>query len=222
MNRGTCCGRSPFVAVFLVLIVPLVGGEAANGQQKGGIVFDSINLMTNLLEHSEVQKELEMNQSQVDSIGKKAKELSIELKDEIRQALLTGTGFDEFRETYLERDRELSSELSESQQKRLKQLHFQRLGSTFWSLPEVQDALKLTEKQREEIAASRAAIQKKAKELSDSGELFRDGPDKVTEKLEVLNQEHEAQVTKMIDEDQTKILVELRGKPFQFPKQKFR
>jgi hypothetical protein len=190
----------------------------ALAQRQGGIVMKSISLVTDLLEYEEVQKELEMSQGQIDSLAKASKALSGELKDEIREALITGTDIDEFKDSYLERDGKLLRELTDKQQMRLRQLHLQRLGMGFWIDAKVQQALAITSDQNKEIVAIRSTLQSKAQKMATSGELLRDGPDKAMEKLEPLNKEGEANVLLLLTDEQRKKIEQLRGQPFVFPK----
>jgi hypothetical protein len=159
-----------------------------------------------------------MSQGQIDSLAKASRTLSGELKDEIREALITGTDFDEFKDGYLERDEKLFSELTDKQQMRLRQLHLQRQGMGFWIDSKVQQALEITSDQNKEIVEIRSTLQSKAQKMAASGELFRDGPDKAMEKLEPLNKEGEARVLRLLTDEQKEKIEQLRGKPFDFPK----
>jgi hypothetical protein len=208
--------RYLLLACFVFLLTSITSEALA--QRQGGIVMKSISLVTDLLEYEEVQKEIEMSPGQIDSVAKASKTLSSELKDEIREALITGTDFDEFKDGYLERDGKLLRELTDKQQMRLRQLHLQRQGMSFWIDAKVQQALAITAEQNKEIVEIRSTLQSKAQKMAASGELFRDGPDKAMEKLEPLNKEGEASVLRLLTEDQKKKIDQLRGKPFEFPK----
>jgi hypothetical protein len=205
-----------FVACFVFLLTS--SSSDALAQRQGGVVMKSLSLVTDLLEHEEVQKELEMSQGQIDSLAKASKTLSGELKDEMREALITGTDFDEFKDGFLERDEKLLRELTDKQQIRLRQLHLQRQGMGFWIDAKVQQALAITPEQNKEIVAIRSTLQSQAQKMASSGELFRDGPDKAMEKLEPLNKEGESKVLQLLTDEQKKKIEQLRGKPFEFPK----
>lgn len=201
--------------VVLFLFVALPG--SLHGQRTGGVVLNTLTLVTDLLEFEEVQKELEMNADQIKTIASKAKTLARELKDEMREALITGTNFDEFRDDYIQRDDHVFRLLNEAQQSRLQQLHWQRLGIRFWADQKVLAALKPTEEQQAEMEVFRLETLQKAQKMAESGELFRDGPDRVAEKLLALNQENETNIRRLLTAEQLQKVEELRGKAFTFP-----
>jgi hypothetical protein len=174
-----------------------------------------------LLANKSVQEELKLTKSQKDELAKiqkitfgawgKAKEAKDDGDDDKAKEIMETA-----RKDADKANKKFKESLSKTQVKRLGQIELQQAGFAGLQKAEVQKALKLSDKQKDEIKDS-------AKELEqDVAELFKDinfrdreAFAKARTKADKLRKETFAKVNKSFSDDQKKAWKEMLGEPFE-------
>ncbi len=130
LTRFTNC------AVYVLLVLPLISTAAfaQRGESSSGGVIG----MVRLLQDEAVQNELGLSEKQLTAV-QKVVQLLAQVRDGKAQSQAQST---------------LSASLSGEQYKRLKQLHWQRMGGYAILEPEVSKTLEISEEQRKQLAAA--------------------------------------------------------------------
>lgn len=188
---------------------------------------------TGLLRIPEVQKELKLDQTQIELLDQLNKEM-----DEKRRAMFQSGGEqspEQRRERFaqlrpqlekLQQDQEkkVGEVLDAKQMARLKQLGIQRSGTQALTRPEVQNQLKLSADQRQKIAAlqqqlgeaMRSAFQPGANGQRPSREQFAE----IRTKMEQMRAQNDTKILAILTAPQKKQFEEMKGAPFTFPERR--
>lgn len=183
-------GRWLVASLALVFVVPLVFAQRPGGGFGGGSLF--------LLTQKSVQDELKMSDEQVKKVT--------ELQEKQRESLKGVAKEDrkaKFEEMAKESQKQVAEILKPEQNKRFKQISLQQRGSRAFADPEVAEALKITDEQKEKIKGIQEEI---GKEMRDA----RGDREKMASLRKTANEKVEGVLTA---EQKTK-LKELMGEPF--------
>jgi hypothetical protein len=195
----------------LGLVVLLAGPVAAQGRgfgRGGSLAF--------LLSNESVQKELKLDDKQVDQ----AKELAEKIGEETREKFqeLQDLSQEERRAKFMEIGREMNEAtvkaagafLKPEQVTRLKQIGFQQRGSAAFLDPEVQKKLNLTGDQK---TAIQALIQESFAQMP-SREDFQDDREAAMKKAREVTKATLTKAETKLNDEQQKTWKELLGTPF--------
>jgi hypothetical protein len=196
----------------LGLVALLASPAAAQGRGRmmgGNLAF--------LLTNESVQKELKLDDKQVD----KAKDLAEKTREEMQEKF---QGFqdlspEERRAKMMEVTREVNASvlkatgefLKPEQITRLKQIAYQQRGAAAFTDPEVQKKLDLSDSQKSQI---QALIQQSFSQMP-SREEFQDDREAAMKKMREVNQKTLAEAEKKLNDEQQKTWKELLGAPFE-------
>lgn len=205
------------VKVALALGVALLVAAEASAQQGGGRGF-GFGGPGILLQNEGVQKELKMDQGQIDKAREAVTKITEKNRDEFAK-LRDINDQAERRKKTQELTRTVSADtykavadvLKPEQVKRLKQIDLQQRGYNAFAEDEVQKSLKLTEAQIKEIDALAKAADEERNKLFQGG----GGGQEAREKLTALRKQTLEKVTATLKDDQKKALKELTGEPFE-------
>jgi hypothetical protein len=194
-------------------LVALIAAPAA-AQGRGGFGRGGY---ANLLGNASVQKELKLEDQQVD----KAKELSDKIGAERREKMqdLQGLEGQERFTKMMEINRELNAAtlkaagefLKPEQIARLKQINHQQQGAMAFSDPDIAQKLNLTDAQKKDIQEIQAA----AREKFPSREDFQSDREAAMKKMAEINKETLSQVVAKLNDEQQKTWKEMCGAPFE-------
>ena len=204
-------------AALLAVLAP-AGAQAQGRGGRGGFGGPG-----QLLQIPEVQKELKLDEAQIDLL----KQLSAEMREK-GQALFQGAqnlSEDErnkrFRDFRAESDKKVGEILDAKQKTRLRQLEIQQMGARAVSRPDVQDELKLTADQKQKI---QAAVEGEGAAMRAAFEGFQGGQNMTDQqrqdafaKMREVRTQTDAKITAVLTEAQKKQLVTMQGAPFKFP-----
>jgi hypothetical protein len=195
-------------------LVALLASPAA-AQGRGGRMMGG-NLAF-LITNESVQKELKLDDKQVD----KAKDLAEKSREEMQEKF---QGFQDLSpEERRAKGQEIMRELNASilkaageflkpeQITRLKQISYQQRGATTFLDPEVQKKLNLSDSQKSQI---QALIQQSFSQMP-SREEFQDDREAAMKKMRELTQKVLAESEKKLNDEQQKTWKELLGSPFE-------
>src|SRR5262249_44027494 len=195
-------------------LVALLASPAA-AQGRGGRMMGG-NLAF-LINNESVQKELKLDDKQVD----KAKDLAEKSREEMQEKF---QGFQDLSpEERRTKGQEIMRELNASflkaageflkpeQITRLKQISYQQRGATAFLDPEVQKKLNLSDSQKSQI---QALIQESFSQMP-SREEFQDDREAAMKKMRELNKKILAESEKKLNDEQQKTWKELLGSPFE-------
>jgi hypothetical protein len=213
--------RLPSTSLLTGLALVLALSSFASAQRGGGFGRDGGSL-SGLLRSDEVLKEIEVTDEQKAELTKVLDESRGErpdfggfrdLSEEER-----AKRFAEMREAAAKRNADLKAKLEKvllpPQMKRLNELSVQRQGVSALSNPEVAAALKLTDMQKETLAATIEKNGQKMRELFQGAGDNREG---LREKMEQLRKESNEAVLGVLSEEQKKQFEEMKGEAFEFP-----
>jgi hypothetical protein len=193
-------------------LVALIAAPAA-AQGRGGFGRGGGNFSM-LLGNASVQKELKLDDKQVE----KAKELSDKVAAELRDKTEGLQG-----QERNEKMREILPEINAStiksageflkpeQVTRLKQIRHQAMGAMAFSDPEVARKLNLTDGQKKEIEE----IGQAAREKMPSREDFQSDREAAMKKMQEVNKETLSQITAKLNDEQQKTWKDMTGEPFE-------
>lgn len=178
-----------------------------------------------LLANPGVKKEIKLTDKQYGEVHKIIKEVFDKYQPEIRKAgrdhnKLLEIGAESTREVRERVHQALPDILQPEQLKRLNQIQIQVNGIASFKRPEVQKELKLTERQREEIAEIGQGLKK------DIAELIKDASSAPVRKMPLairkakeLKEEATRKAVEKLTEDQQKTWTSMQGEKFDFKMQ---
>ena len=193
----------------------LVSVAVAQQPQRGRGGFGGLG---QLLDNKDVQKELTLPDDQVEKAKKVATDVREKHKDEFDKLPQGAEGFAERMKLNTqvteETLKELADVLKPEQTKRLKQIQLQMtarfMGPGILLTPDVESALKLSDKQKDDLKTIADDYRKEAQDLRAGGfsaETFQ--------KMESLRKESMENAMKLLDDKQKKEWEELNGKAFE-------
>ena len=190
--------------------------------QRGGfmrMMGGGVQLDSSLLAMKEVQKELEFTEDQTEKIGAKASELNDALRSEMREIMQGGGDMSEVEDVIAElkeEEKEILALLNDDQMARLTQLRYQRMGTAMYSDKDVQEALGLSDDQKQTIAD---AVEDNQQEMQDAMEEARDSGDfgSIRGIMTDLQKKLTESVTAALTDDQKEMVTEMKGEEFEFP-----
>jgi Spy/CpxP family protein refolding chaperone len=205
--------------VFLALCAALLLASPAfaqrqQGQRGGGFGQGGIG---GLLQNESVQKELKLEQAQIDKVKEVVTKVQDNHKDDF--AKLRDLAQDERRTKGQELNQTVSEEvlkgvgdiLNADQIKRLKQIQLQQEGSRAFAKPDIQKALNLTDEQKEKI---KTITDDAAKEMA---ALFQGGRQQQgnREKLAALRKDTQDKVLAVLTDEQKTTWKGMTGDAFE-------
>jgi Spy/CpxP family protein refolding chaperone len=195
------------VPLALALALVALAASAALAQpgfRPGGFGGGTLFLLT----QKSVQEELKLSEDQV----KKVTELDQKQREAFRdfRDLSREERQQKMQEMAKANDKAIGEILKEDQLKRVKQISLQQQGARALGTPEVADALKLTDEQKDKV---KGIQEESAKEFR---ELFQGGGDRdeVRKKMEALRKSTEEKLMGVLTDDQKTKWKELQGEPF--------
>jgi len=201
--------------VFGLGLVAILAGPAA-AQGRG--FFGRGGNLAMLLGNESVQKELKLDDKQIE----KAKELADKTGEEMRDKFqeLQGLDQEERRAKMQEINREISSSslkaagefLKPEQIARLKQIAYQVRGSQAFNDPEVAKKLNLTDAQKNDIQSIQ---QESFQEMRTIFQENQDDPEARMKKMNELRKQTLSKVLSKLNAEQRKTWKELLGSPFE-------
>ncbi len=194
-------------------------------ERRGGRGFGGRGGGASLLSIPEVQKELKLEQAQIDLIqGLRNNSFN---RDELR-SLTPEQRRERFAQIRQQQEKQLAEILDAKQLARLKELEIQQAGVRALQRPSVQEALRLTPAQKEQLQAASTAEREAMRQVLQG---FRgNGGQQVTpeqrqqafEKMRALGAETETKIMGILTDAQKKQFQALKGAPFTFPQRQRR
>jgi len=199
--------------------------------------------VSGLLRSGQVQEELKLTDDQKSELGELAQQQFAEMRERFagrrqenpeelsedeRQAQREKM-MKEFQERAKIMEEKIRAILEPKQFKRVKQIELQQMGAMAFTRPDVAQALKMTEEQKQEMKELFEDVQKKRQEIGQqTGALFqgfREASDEDREKMrekmeqfraqgEALNKETQQKAMALITDEQKGMLKNLMGEPF--------
>jgi Spy/CpxP family protein refolding chaperone len=204
--------------VLAVGVVALVAHLASAQQPRGGRGGFGL---AGLFQNKDVQKELNLTDDQIEKAKKVSEEVTAKYKEEsdkIRDLPREEQGAKRMELGAKIREDELkglADVLKPEQTKRLKQILLQQTaqfrGPGVFLTPEVEKALNLTDKQKEDLKTMSEDLGKQMREAFQGG--FNE---ETRKKIAELRKEAMDNAMKVLDDKQKKEWEELTGKPFEF------
>jgi len=198
----------------LGLLAILAGPVAAQGQGRGFGRFGNLGM---LLGNASVQKELKLDEKQIE----KAKELAEKTGEKMRENFEAARELEgeERRTKMMELNRELMAStiksagefLKPEQVARLKQISYQQRGAQAFNDPEVAKKLNLKEEQKTEI---QTIVQEAGAEMRTIFQENQDDREAAMKKIQELNKQTLSKVESKLNDEQQKTWKELLGSPF--------
>lgn len=207
---------------------PPGGGRQGGGGGRGmGGMFGGAQSRLTLVGNEAVQKELALTSAQTEQIK------ALKVDDELR-ATRPGPGggqnfqqmSDEERAAAMAKIQAAVKEveakllpkvdeiLDETQRTRLKEISYQAAGVEIYSNADVVAALKLTDEQKEKIAAAKKDLDTKRREMRPQGGPGGGGGGNFFEKIQELNASYTKTVDEILTAEQKTELAKLKGKEF--------
>jgi hypothetical protein len=201
--------------VGLGLVAIIAGPAAAQGQGRG--FFGRGGNLAQLLGNESVQKELKLDDQQVEKAKALADKTGEEMRDKFQE--LQGLDQEERRTKMQALNQEVNASVLKSagdflkpeQIARLKQIRYQAQGAMAFSDPEVAKKLNLTDAQKTDIQE----IVRASREKMPSREDFQSDREAATKKMQEVNKETLSQVASKLNDEQQKTWKELIGSPFE-------
>jgi hypothetical protein len=214
------------LAVVAVMAMPALAQQRqrqGQGQGRGGPGMFGGGGIGMLAQNKSVQEEIKLTDDQATKVkdygtkaGEKAREEFQKLQDvpqeerrEKMQAMMKTANE--------EAEKELGGILKPEQMKRLKQISLQQRGAQAVNDPEIEKALKLTDKQKEDVKTITTESQKALQELRPPpGQGGGGAPNPETQKkIQDLRKDTNEKVVSVLHDDQKKTWKELTGTPFE-------
>jgi Spy/CpxP family protein refolding chaperone len=199
----------------------LAGLALAQRPQFGG----GMGMGGNLLNNESVQKELKLSKDQVDKIKGVEKQLEPK-RAEVRKKMadLGDVGFQERMEKARELNKPIQDEetkalagiLTPEQEKRFKQVEVYVRGLFAFADTKVQEALKLTDDQKEQIKTISGDTFKDQQELRKEAGRDREKQAEVQKKIAAMNKETMGKIVALFNDEQKKTWKELVGEAFEY------
>jgi hypothetical protein len=204
------------LAVGAVALLASVAAAQQPQRQRGG-GFGGIG---QLLDNKDLQKELGLTDEQVEKAKKIVTDVRDKHKDEFDKLPQGQEGFAERmklnRQVTEETLKALADTLKPEQTKRLKQVQLQATvrftGPGIFLTPEVEEALKLSDKQKDDLKTMSDDYRKELQDLRAGGGGFNA---ETLQKMESIRKESMENALKVLDDKQKKDWEELTGKPFE-------
>lgn len=179
---------------------------------------------TTLIVNKSVQEEIKLTDEQKTGLAEKSKEVR-EKSTELFKEMFKG-GFKKLEKEEQEKlqakmkeiaepfNKYIDTTLKDDQKKRLKEIVYQQMGTGAFANEEVVKELKITDEQKEKVAAISTESQKEIRSLTT--ELFKGGDrEEITKKISNLRREATEKALKVLDADQKKQWETMTGKPFE-------
>jgi hypothetical protein len=209
--------RTMFRTAFGLSLVALLASPTFAQQGRGrGMGGGGIG---NLIGNSGVQKELKLDDQQVE----KAKDFAEKAREKGREAreALQGLEGDELRAKQQEIMKEANETalkafgefLKPEQLARLKQISYQQRGAQSFSDPEIAKKLNLTDSQKSDIQAINQEAQTQMREIFSTAQDDREGAMK---KMAELRKETLEKASAKLNDEQQKTWKEMLGAPFEY------
>jgi Spy/CpxP family protein refolding chaperone len=185
----------------------------AQGQGRGGFGMGGGGGAM-LLSNKSVQKELKVSDEQAEKLNTLATETMAKNRERFQgfQDLSQEERQTKMREARAELEKSLDGVLKPEQVKRFKQIELQVGGMMAFGQPRVQEALKLTDEQKEKVRA----IGEEAQGAMPSREDFQADREAAMKKRAEITKGATDKVCALLTEDQKKEWKELTGEPFDF------
>ena len=220
--------RISILAIALGTVAMFVQDASAQGGRGRGGGLGGRSLLT-MVENDKVQKELELEEGQIEKIQEFAGEQREKMREEFQNLRSPGGDREEMMSAMTKMREEMAKEetktmkevLNEKQLKRYSQLNVQLMGIRALNNSEIAKQVGLTEEEIKNVSDAFASNREKQteifQELRDSG--ARDG---MREKMQEMRTELEESVMKMLSDDQKEKLEEIKGEKFEFPERQRR
>jgi Spy/CpxP family protein refolding chaperone len=189
------------LAVALAIIALAASAVWAQGPRGGG---GGLFLLT----QKSVQEELKLSDDQLKKVGElveKQREEFGKLRDLSREERQK-----KVEELTKESHKALAEILKADQVKRFKQIQWQQEGARAFADPEVADALKLSDEQKDKVKAVREEAQKEMRALRESGA----SREEVRKKFEEIRKASSDKLMGILTDEQKTKWKELQGEPF--------
>ena len=221
------------LAAGLIVVGPAPAQPPRGGGGFGGGFFGG-GLANSIARSKPLQDELKVDADQLEKLTAalaKAREETRELTQKLFSPDTSREERTEIGKKMQEiNEKAVAGALKPEQVKRLKQIENQQAGLGVFNRPDVVEALKLTDEQKEKIAALNRELANDRRELFGSarpgggggrpggggGGFGRLDPE-VTKKLEALTKEATANAVKVLNDEQKAAYKELTGEPFEMP-----
>lgn len=207
-------------ALLAAGLAVVLAGAASAQQPRGFGMGMGMGGAAQLLNNKSVQEELKLSEEQITKareISEKSRAKMTEMRGELQ-----GLSFEEIgakmRPIAEEANKAAAEILKPEQQKRLRQIELQQRGVGAFTDTKVQEALKLTDDQKDQIKTIAADVQK------DTGEIMRGMRDafgdqekmaEIRKKMESVRKEGLEKVTSLLTADQKTSWKEQLGAPFE-------
>jgi hypothetical protein len=176
--------------------------------------------LAQMFDNKDFQKELSLTDEQVEKAKKIATDVHDKHKDELDKLPQGQEGFAERmklnRQITEETIKELGDTLKPEQTKRLKQIQLQTtvrfMGPGIFLTPDVESALKLNDKQKDDLKTMSEDYRKELQDLRAGGGGFNA---ETRQKMESIRKESMENAVKVLDDKQKKDWEDLTGKPFE-------
>ena len=163
-----------------------------------------------LLRNEKVQDELKLSDDQKADL----KKVGDRYGDDIRKAFMD-MDFKKAQELIKTAGDEAEKVLKPDQTKRLKQIELQASGLGAFEKEDVQTALKLTDKQKKDIADQKEEIEKDAKDLGENAKGDREKMREVFTKVRAMRNDAMTKVLDSFSDEQKKAWKEMTGEKFE-------
>jgi DNA-binding MarR family transcriptional regulator len=200
-------------ALIGLLALPLFAQRP--GRDRGMMQIDAATLLQN----KSVQEELKLTDKQKDALS----EVSKKVREAMTEAFKGGGDKEAFKTAREEAKKavtKIQDDLKPEQKKRLTQIEtqvkVQMQGPTAFTKDDLASALKLTDKQKEEIKSIAEDTSKDVAEIRKDAGKDKEKRTEATAKIGKLNKEAVSKVVKSFDADQKKTFQEMTGEPFEY------
>lgn len=228
------CRALLVLGVACLLAQPILaqegGGQGRRGGRGGGFGMGGSSL--GLLQNESVQKELNLTSDQVSKVKDVAKEIREKHQDDIAGLRdLSGeeqqTKRQELQKTMsAEAKKSLAGTLKPEQEKRLRQIELQQMGTRAFDDPEVQTALKLTDDQKDKLKTISDDARKEMQSLfprrrggegggGGGGGQARGNREENMKKIQTLRKETMEKALAVLNDQQKKEWSDMTGSPFE-------
>jgi hypothetical protein len=209
------------VALLLASAVPVLaqegqgGGRGGRGGRGGGMGGGPAQLLTIEV----VQKDLKLDQDQIDKVKKVAADMGEKMRSEMSG--LRDLSPEERREKMQEVGKKMTEDtmkaladvLKPEQMDRLKQIQLQRRGPQAFTDAEVQKSLNLTDEQKEKIKTINEDLTKEMGDLRGGGR----GNPQAGEKMAAVRKEATDKIMAVLTDPQKETWKTMTGKPIEIP-----
>jgi Spy/CpxP family protein refolding chaperone len=213
-------GKLAVVVAVGLLVAATAAAQGPGGPPFGGFGGFGGNLAGMIPLNKQLQDELKVSKEQADKLTDAFAKVRDDLKDDLAKLRERDTTPQD-REKIMKKmtdgnAKAVDSVLKPEQVKRLHQIENQQAGVAMFGKPDVKDALKLSDKQVEEVATINKDLQKDLRELSGDrpGGFGGFDPESV-KKRQDLQKTAMDNVRKVLSDKQKETLKDLTGEPFE-------